>query len=200
MKLNNWHSIILILLLHSPLILYSQQTDILIDQRDGEQYKIIKLGDTWWMAENLRFASDSNSYCYDNDTIFCKKAGRLYQYITALHACPSDWELPNHIEWQKMIDIFGGDSIAGRKLKSEDFWFKSKVINTNESGFDAIGAGYRLAGGYFTAQKGLSIFWTSTPVDFNHAKSIILNCDKDNVVFREDFINYGYSIRCIKKK
>ena len=63
----------------------------LVDERDGQSYKTVKIGDQWWMAENLNFAylqptetRDSSSFCYDDDALNCEKYGRLYLWGAAM--------------------------------------------------------------------------------------------------------------------
>lgn len=57
----------------------------LLDERDGQTYKTVKMGEHWWMAENLNYALlqpteglDSSSFYYNDSLEYCDTYGRLY--------------------------------------------------------------------------------------------------------------------------
>ncbi len=63
------------------------QYDTLVDERDGQSYKIITIGTQIWMAENLNYdynVGTARSYCYNNVADSCDKYGRLYLWSAAM--------------------------------------------------------------------------------------------------------------------
>jgi uncharacterized protein (TIGR02145 family) len=102
-------------------------------------YKAVKIGDQIWMAENLNIAI-GNSVCYNNKAENCQKYGRLYNWATAMKACPNGWHLPKKAEFVALENAVGGSLTAGRKLKATIGWI-SNGNGTDDYSFAALPAG-----------------------------------------------------------
>ncbi len=74
----------------------------IMDSRDGKTYKIAKIGNQVWMAENLNYETNG-SYCLKDDPEKCAKYGRLYIWESALNACPVGWHLPTKGEYETLL-------------------------------------------------------------------------------------------------
>jgi len=94
---------------------FAQEKGSFKDARDGKTYKTVKIGSQTWMAENLTYQAEGGS--------------GLYDWATAIKACPDGWHLPSEEEWKALIDFAGGE-IAGRKLKAKNGWEKWDCENT----------------------------------------------------------------------
>ena len=141
---------------NKPKIEYDTVIDI-----DGNSYKTVKIGDQWWMAENLKTNklndgtviplvingkawNDLTTMGYSNYLSnekeynwYCINSGKL---------CPTGWHIPTYDESTTLITYLGGEKVAGGKMKAKDPTFCENQINigaTNESGFSGIAYGYR---------------------------------------------------------
>jgi len=153
-----------IILLSISSIALSQEYGSFIDERDGQEYKTVKIGEQVWMAENLNYTQKNVGYAYDKDSLYTAGYGRLYYGIKAKIACPPGWHLPSDIEWTTLTDFLGGDSIAGGKMKvaGTSLWAPPNTGATNESGFSALPGGDCDVYGNFGNMGGGACFWSST--------------------------------------
>jgi uncharacterized protein (TIGR02145 family) len=81
----------------------------LTDPRDNQNYKVIKIGDLTWIAENMNYKTGT-SWCYNDEDFNCEKYGRLYDWNAAMKACPSGWHLPKHAEWTYLVRTVNDDT------------------------------------------------------------------------------------------
>jgi len=128
-----------------------------IDSRDGKAYKYVTIGAQTWMAENLRYET-SNTKCYDNNPDNCKIYGILYDWNTAMKACPLGWHLPNDTEWFTLRNFTGNDD--AKLMANHVFWISGK--GTDEYGFTALPGGYYKHEGYFLCIENQADFWSAT--------------------------------------
>lgn len=131
------------------------------DARDGQIYKVAKIGNQVWMAENLNYKT-KDSYCYQNKSSNCKKYGRFYTWDAAQKACPTGWHVPSKKEFSTLISVIGGDNATGKRLKSTRGW-RENHNGTDDFGFNALPAGgyYGFEDGWGFLGGGAS-FWSST--------------------------------------
>jgi len=121
------------------------------DTRDGYTYNTVKLGNTTWMAENLRFNA-TGSRCFEDWDTYCETYGRLYNWETAMASCPQGWHLATEVEWGDLAGAAGGtggpfggittgtDGPAGKVLKSASGW-DNNGNGTDDFGFKALPGG-----------------------------------------------------------
>lgn len=105
---------------------------------DGNIYQTIKIGDQWWMAENLRVICYRNgdsipnvtdntewtdltngAYCnYDNDPFIAATYGRLYNWYAvddSRSIAPEGWHVPTDEEWKELERDLGMSELEVNK-------------------------------------------------------------------------------------
>lgn len=114
---------------------YTNETGLIRDHRDEKMYGTVKIGDQWWMSENLNFSPwEPNKdyvekYCYsrwDNDPVpWCDHLGGLYNVYHATRnnfygdvegICPSGWHMPSKEDWEVLIEYIGGFQQANKLI------------------------------------------------------------------------------------
>lgn len=169
----------------------------LVDERDHQEYKTVKIGKQVWMAENLNYET-KESYCYNDSAEYCAKYGRLYKWNAALNVCPSGWHLPTRNEGVTLFNSVGGLDTAAKMLKSVDGWTENGS-GTDSFGFTALAVGDRDEFNAYENEGRFTGFWTSTEVNENYAAHIHLFCLSDDAAMSSSFNKeYGYAVRCVK--
>ena len=171
---------------------YSSMTD----SRDGQTYRIVNIGKQTWMAENLNYKIDGSS-CYLEKNEYCDKYGRLYDWESALKACPSGWHLPTTTEWCTLKSYVGDES--GKKLKSKKGWYGNN--NALDSyGFSALPAGVAIISNYrqYSKEGYVADFWSldengNSPLFWMDSSAYAKSGKMSN-----DQYTYAFSIRCLK--
>ncbi len=195
---------------------------------DGNEYQTVKIGDQWWMAENLRVTRYRNgdsirnvigniewshvttgawSY-YSNNSTNDETYGKLYNWYAVdddRDLCPEGWHVPSDEEWTTLENILG-DNVGG-KLKSTRIepdphprWRYPNIGSTNESGFSGLPGGYRYnTDGNFDYIGSIGYWWSST--QSNPANAWFRNLHyNDGYIFRGDINKrIGFSVRCLSE-
>jgi len=157
---------------------FAQQKDTFKDPRDRQTYKTVKIGEQTWMAENLNF---SGGKCYNNKPANCQKYGMLYDWLTAMNACPAGWHLPSIDEWNVLIQNV--EDNPGTKLKAS---------GKNDFGFSALLGGYG-EGSNYTAIEKEGYWWT-----IENAAKMASSYDIVKFGYQNLRDNYSFSVRCLK--
>ena len=187
-------------------------TGKIVDQRDGNTYKTIKIGNNVWMAENLRYSKDiplgtakSNKphvYYPNGNAENVSTYGCLYNWYAAVDACPSGWHLPTTSDWKQLKNAVGGDNVGSQLACRAELWNDGALERNSmfgKSGFSVLPAG-SFEGKTYGNFGSFAYFWSATEYEYYSG----------NAYFRYVYYNYGgfvsnycsksdaFSVRCVK--
>ncbi len=191
---------------------------------DLNVYQTVRIGNRWWLAENLKTTHYMNGdeipdgtgledyseetepsywFAYDDNQDNVSVYGRLYTWYAASDArniCPAGWYLPTRAEWDALMTYLGGRELAGGKLKEAgtEHWDSPNEGATNESGFTALPAGSRL---YYDESRFLGSdahWWTATHSDEYNAWYWFVSSFSSYLMTADPDKRFGFSVRCIK--
>ena len=171
---------------------------------DGKSYKVVKIGNQWWMAENLAYLpavsppSEGSTtspfyyvYDYEGKVVAAAKQnanytsyGVLYNWSAALIACPPGWHLPSDAEWKQLEMALGMTQAEANSVytRGTDQGAQMKATSgwsndgngTNTSGFSGLPGGWRLYDGNFK-NIGYAGFWRSSSMDSEFLTDTYMN-------------------------
>ena len=193
-----------------------------IKDGDGNVYTSVTIGTQIWIVENLKTTkfNDGSSiplvpgvnewqnlitsaYCVGDpdDPVFTDTYGAYYNWyaVNTGKLCPSGWHVPTDVEWTTLITFLGGEAVAGGKLKEKGttHWMDPNVEATNETGFSAVGSGFRDSG-VWSSWHWSSLWWSATEESPGWVWLRYLNYDTGGAYRSKAFKSFGLSIRCVK--
>lgn len=188
----------------------------------GQTYNTVLIGDQCWMKENLNIGTRINGsqeqtnngtiekYCYNDAEDSCNVYGGLYQWDEMMQyvsdtasqgICPENWHVPTSWEFWQLINLLGGDGVAGGHLKEAgtSHWNPPNTGASNSSGFTALPAGDRYwGGGSFMFLHESTFYWLSSDYNNDTAWYVGVYYNSSGTSYYNDLKTLGFSIRCIK--
>jgi uncharacterized protein (TIGR02145 family) len=158
-------------------------------------------------------------YCYSGSDANCDIYGGLYQWAETVQylngatnvsswwtvptgnvtgICPVGWHIPTSLEYTVLINLLGGTSVAGGKMKETGLahWTSPNAGATNSSGFTGLPAGYGAPGFIYEWLHETTFFWSASQT-FDHAQTRYLYYGSEdsgeNAYDKKD----GFSVRCL---
>lgn len=213
----------LVVLLLIIMSLSAQVTD-----KDGNNYRTVKIGTQEWMAENLNVSHFRNGdtiieaktneewkkageegkpvWCYyEYDPNIGTRYGKLYNWYAVTDPrglSPKGWHLPTDTDWKKLTDFLGGEEIAGGKMKSTGttYWRSPNNDATNSSGFTGLPGGTCSPSGVFgpIGDDAMGNWWSSTEDGVLYAWSRYLSYSHGAIIRYHGNKKNGLYVRCIK--
>ena len=169
----------------------------IMDNRNRFVYRTVKIGNQWWMAENLDVGRVQT--CCDGENCYKKGATYSPEYITNNgiynNTCPYGWHVPSVEEFDTLIAAVGGDSIAGLVLGARRVFFGNTGAGLDAYGFNALYIGEEHMRGFLTSTIG---------EDENgwQVQYVLMLGDSASGYYHQDaYFNLSdqrWSVRCIK--
>lgn len=188
------------------------------DERNGEIYRTVRIGNQVWMAENLRYECDGAvSPFYRSNCNLARTYGLLYFAQDNGHIAPNGWRIPSLKDWVELFlnvgghrtDDIDGDCVyanAGKVLKSENDWdIDDDFLCGYEPGeklnpfvFSALPAGHIVDFTFKDLQKTAS-FWVANENGMQKNCVVLYNFTNGAHIQKLGTTKiYACSIRCVR--
>jgi len=179
----------------------AQETSSITDDRDSKTYKTVKIGNQWWLAQNLQFECPNKNLAYWADEAK-SELGLLYRPYYSLvkmnNVCPAGWHVSTDEDWLALERFIG---IPSSELKTFNWTNRGGNQNVqgklNDLGFN--GQSYKANGKFFFFAGLSSVYLTSTE---NGNQGYIFRGfgDEGSLISRrsDNLEKVEFSIRCVK--
>ncbi len=170
---------------------------------------------------DLQQANNSiiEKYCYSGSDVNCDIYGGLYQWAETVQylngatnvsswwtvptgnvtgICPAGWHIPTSLEYTVLINLLGGTSVAGGKMKETGIahWASPNAGATNSSGFTGLPAGYGAPGFIYEWLHETTFFWSASQTSNMAQTRYLYYGSEDSGYIAYDKTN-GVSVRCL---
>jgi len=198
---------------------------VLLKDIDGNEYDTLKIGNQYWMKQNLKTAHYRNgeliplvtdnaawnslstgAWCwYNNDSAtYAASYGKLYNWYAVTDPrglAPEGWHVPADTEWSTLVTFLGGDPAAGGKMKEAGnaHLVSPNTDATNSSRFTGLPGHFRPFHGQFYGDFGTIGYWWSTTFDGSagaYCIQLVYNLGESRL--NDANGRYGFSVRCLK--
>ncbi len=198
-----------------------------VQDRDGNVYRTVTIGDQTWLAENLRVtrfqdgSKVNTGFIPDDDEANLIPYGRLYDWhdiADERSICPVGWRVASDDDWQALEKTIGiselelnkegwrGESDIAITLKaaqSNTLFKRFEQSKVNRYQFSVTPAGVRIGNWYIT-QGMYTEFWTSSSASENKAYARTFayswwNTHKGEIRRAKLRKRYMFSVRCVKQ-
>ncbi|WP_445776964.1 fibrobacter succinogenes major paralogous domain-containing protein [Shewanella sp.] len=201
--------------------------DDTVQDREGNVYRTVKIGEQVWLAENLRSTQFQDGSAVrsgavpNDDAANLLTYGRLYNWHDVSderNLCPVGWRVATDDDWKTLERTLGmpeaevhkdgwrgGEQNIGLQLKeaqADGPFAKFEPSLVNKQQFFARPAGVKWNGFYIT-QGAYTEFWTATSATDNQAIIRTLayswwNAHKTEIRRATSSKEYMFSVRCVR--
>ena len=171
-RLKNIPILLIVLIFCGTVDGFSQQTSgTIVDERDGQNYEWVRIGNQIWMAENMGYLPDINTvnegsekidgkyyyvYGYNGTNVDEAKStenyityGALYNWYAAMNGASSSSSNPSEIQ---------GICPEGWHIPSNAEWEELKNYMINKGYNDSVGYAIKSANGWSSNGNGIDVF------------------------------------------
>ena len=155
------------------------------DERDGQCYRYVTLGDLDWFAHNANFRGCGVPYRASKATAAFFGSQYTWEEAMLHDVCPPGWRVPAMEDWESLASVLsGGASLPfvgnwtglGEKASADVYLNGSRMwpyspdnLHTNDFGWNAMPLGYSFA--HDDTVEGLNAYgcwWCATERDADH--------------------------------
>ena len=161
-----------------------------VDPRDGIAYKVVKIGNQVWFAENFR--NENRDFVDPEGDQNSKEYGYLYSQDCAKQLAPIGWRLPSERDFEILLSYVKENGTQQQDPTEEggalplmacDKW---ECSTTDDFGFSALPAGYE-QNGDINGEGEITYFLSSTRGKILQLYGFVATASIENIK------DYGYS-------